>query len=92
MDIFNFVLLRYKYLIYIFITSEMSTNQQPIEETKDVSEPKTYTKSDYIHAKAVISAYKEAQKNRPKRQCSQKQLEALAKGREANMKKRQAKQ
>ena len=46
--------------------------------------PRVYSKSEFIHAKAIIAAYKDQNKNRPKRQCSEKQLEALKHGREKN--------
>ena len=40
------------------------------------------TKEDYLKARATIARYNEEKKNKPKRQCSEKQLEALRKGRE----------
>ena len=62
----------------------MSDKEQSNQATQDniiENEPKSYTKSDYIRAKAIINSYKEAQKTRPKRKCSEKQLAALAAGR-----------
>ena len=49
------------------------TNDQPQEV-----QPQTYTKSDYIKARAVIKSYRQAQKEKPKRKCTEKQLAALA--------------
>ena len=46
--------------------------------------PIALTKADYLKARAVIKQFREEKKNRPKRQCSEKQLAALAKGRESN--------
>ena len=63
----------------------MSDKEQSNQTTQDniiENEPKSYTKSDYIRAKAIINSYKEAQKTRPKRKCSEKQLAALAAGRD----------
>ena len=58
---------------------------QPVEEPADVgNEPTVLTKNDYLKAKATIKNYREAQKNKPKRPCSQKQLDALAAGRAKN--------
>ena len=61
-----------------------STNEpkqvEPIEEPKPISA----SRDDYIKARAVIQLYRENQKNRPKRPCSEKQLQALAAGREKN--------
>ena len=48
------------------------------------NEPAPLTKDDYVKAKATIKSYREAQKNRPKRPCSEKQLAALKAGRERN--------
>ena len=56
--------------------------ESPQESLEPVQQSQAYSKSDYIKARAIISAYKEAQKNKPKRQCSEKQLAALAAGRE----------
>ena len=41
-------------------------------------------KDDYMKAKATIKQFRENQKNRPKRPCSEKQLAALKAGREKN--------
>ena len=46
--------------------------------------PPSLTKADYLRARATIKSYREAQKNKPKRQCSERQLEALRLGREKN--------
>ena len=55
-----------------------------IEPINDVPQPVQLTKEEYLKARATIKQYRENQKNKPKRKCSEKQLEALAKGREAN--------
>ena len=58
---------------------------QPIEEPTDAGhEPTILTKDDYLKARATIKSYRESQKNKPKRKCSDKQLEALAAGRARN--------
>jgi len=61
-----------------------STNEskqvEPIEEPK----PLSASRDDYLRARAVIQLYRENQKNRPKRPCSEAQLAALAKGRAKN--------
>ena len=54
---------------------------EPVEET---NKPVSTSRDDYLRARAVIQLYREAQKNRPKRPCSEKQLQALAAGREKN--------
>ena len=55
---------------------------QQIEQTNEASP--SLTKDDFIKAKATIKQYKEAQKTKPKRPCSDKQLAALAAGRAKN--------
>ena len=60
--------------------SEVPKQVEPVEEPKPVSA----TRDDYIKARAVIQLYRENQKQRPKRKCSEKQLEALAAGRAKN--------
>ena len=62
--------------------SDKEQSNQPSQDNAVENEPKAYTKSDYIRAKAIIASYKETQKTRPKRKCSEKQLEALKAGRE----------
>ena len=47
-----------------------------------MSEIPPITKEEYLKARATIARFNEEKKNRPKRQCSEKQLEALRKGRE----------
>ena len=60
--------------------------KESVETTEPVEEPKplSATRDDYIKARAVIQLYRENQKQRPKRKCSEKQLEALAAGRAKN--------
>jgi len=63
------------------IDSTNESNQvEPIEEPKPISA----SRDDYLRARAVIQLYRENQKNRPKRPCSDKQLQALAAGRAKN--------
>ena len=66
--------------------AKVQTNQvQPVEEPTDVGhEPTVLTKDDYLKAKATIKQFRENQKNKPKRPCSEKQLQALAQGRMKN--------
>ena len=56
----------------------------PLNESAAVATPLAYTKDDYIKARETIRQYREAQKSKPKRKCSEKQLEALKAGREKN--------
>ena len=59
--------------------------EEPAEVSKP-AEPKpiSATRDDYIKARAVIQLYRENQKQKPKRKCSEKQLAALAAGRAKN--------
>ena len=64
---------------------EQSNQEQPAEELADIGhEPTVLTKADYLKAKATIKQFREEKKAKPKRPCSQKQLEALAQGRAKN--------
>ena len=78
---------------WFFSTSEMPRKakqvSQPeapvVEEPTDVgNEPTVLTKDDYNKARATIKSYREAQKAKPKRKCSEAQLAALKAGREKN--------
>ena len=62
------------------------SNQAPsIEEPTDVGhEPTVLTKADYLKAKATIKQFREDKKNKPKRKCTERQLQALAAGRSKN--------
>ena len=61
------------------------TNKVNVSEAPQVeAQPLSATREDYLKARAVIQLYRENQKNRPKRKCSDKQLAALAAGRAAN--------
>ena len=64
------------------------TNQAEAVEAKPVEQvneaPVALTKDDYIKARATIKSYREAQKAKPKRKCSEAQLAALKAGREKN--------
>ena len=57
--------------------------QAPPVETIE-AKPATPTKEDYQRARQTIKQYRETKKQQPKRQCSAKQLEALAAGRARN--------
>ena len=57
--------------------------QAPPPETIE-SKPATPTKEDYQRARQTIKQYRETKKQQPKRQCSEKQLAALAAGRQKN--------
>ena len=61
----------------------LQPNKKPVEPTSEppVLQP---TKDDYMKARSVIKSYREARKSRPKRQCTEKQLAALAEGRAKN--------
>ena len=64
---------------------EQTYEPQPVEEPADVGhESVALTKDDYLKARATIKSYREAQKNKPKRKCSEAQLAALAAGRARN--------
>ena len=54
----------------------------PVQPTNET--PTTVSKEDYIHARSVIKQWRETKKTQPKRKCTDKQLAALAAGRERN--------
>ena len=69
--------------------NEPKANEAKIVEAPSVEpvnevQSSTPNKDEYLKARMVIKSYREAQKTKPKRQCSEKQLEALAKGRAVN--------
>ena len=64
------------------IEPEAVNEAKPVEQVNEA--PVVLTKDDYLKARATIKSYREAQKTKPKRKCSEAQLAALAKGREAN--------
>ena len=64
------------------ISNDNSLNVSNTVQT--LPQPLSATREDYLKARAVIQLYRENQKNRPKRKCSDKQLAALAAGRAAN--------
>ena len=55
----------------------------PVEEANE-AQPLPPNKEEYLKARATIKQYRESQKAKPKRKCSDKQLAALAAGREKN--------
>ena len=64
---------------------KVKQTEPEIVEAKPVEpQPLTASRDDYLRARAVIQLYRENQKNRPKRPCSEKQLAALKAGREKN--------
>ena len=60
--------------------TEVPKQVEQVEEPKPVSA----TRDDYLRARATIQLYRENQKQKPKRKCSEKQLAALAAGRAKN--------
>ena len=56
---------------------------KPVEPTNE-AQPLPPNKEEYLKARATIKQYRESQKAKPKRKCSEKQLAALAAGREKN--------
>ena len=66
-------------------TNKVNVSEAPQVEAPQIEpQPLSATREDYLKARAVIQLYRENQKNRPKRKCSDKQLAALAAGRAAN--------
>ena len=57
---------------------------EQVEAPQIEPQPLSATREEYLQARAVIQLYRENQKNRPKRKCSERQLEALAQGRAKN--------
>ena len=59
---------------------------EPVPVAPPAEEPQqtVVTKEDYNKARSVIKQYRETKKAAPKRPCSEKQLAALAAGRERN--------
>jgi len=56
----------------------------PVEPVSRIDQPVPLTKNDYLKARATIKQFREEKKSKPKRQCSDKQLAALAAGRAKN--------
>ena len=68
-------------------SSQASQVDEPTSPPSEaVNEPQSIplTKEDYLKARATIKQFKEEKKAKPKRQCSEKQLAALAAGRAKN--------
>ena len=65
------------------VVQAVESSTTPLNESA-VATPLAYTKEDYNKARETIKQYREAQKSKPKRKCSEKQLEALKAGREKN--------
>ena len=63
--------------------NESSEVIQPVEQTEEAKQLPP-NKDEYMKARATIKSYREAQKSKPKRVCSEKQLAALAAGRARN--------
>ena len=78
------------FVCYVKMPRKAKSNQssQAVEPppVEPVNEPKPIplTKDDYLKARATIKQFREEKRNRPKRQCSEKQLAALAQGRAKN--------
>ena len=66
--------------------AEQVQSTSEVEQVQSTNEarPLSASRDDYLRARAVIQLYRENQKNRPKRKCSDKQLAALAQGRMKN--------
>ena len=58
--------------------------QPPLDVQPQTEAPPVITKADYIKARATIKQFRETQKTKPKRACTEKQLAALAAGRAKN--------
>ena len=70
-------------------TKPIQSTEAPVDEAQLVeqaneAQPTQLTKEDYNKARATIKQFREAQKSKPKRKCSEKQLAALAAGRMKN--------
>lgn len=57
---------------------------KPVEAPQVVEQQLPPNKEEYLKARNVIKQYRETQKAKPKRVCSEKQLAALAQGRAKN--------
>ena len=66
------------------VQSVEPVNVEPVDEKCCVSQPTPLTKDDYLKARATIKQWRETKKAKPKRQCTEKQLAALAAGRARN--------
>ena len=66
------------------VSQPEQTESPQVESVNTTPQPLSASREDYLRARAVIQLYRENQKNRPKRKCSEKQLEALAAGRARN--------
>ena len=60
-----------------------SKEAQPVEQSESQPLPPP-NRDQYLKARALIQLYRENQKSKPKRPCSERQLEALAAGRSKN--------
>ena len=67
-------------------SNQPSQAVEPTPPVEPVNEPQPIhlTKEDYLKARATIKQFREEKKAKPKRQCSEKQLAALAAGRMKN--------
>lgn len=57
---------------------------QPVEQIEESQPLAPPNRDQYLKARALIQLYRENQKTKPKRKCSDKQLAALAEGRSRN--------
>ena len=60
-----------------------SNDSKPVEQSESQPLPPP-NRDQYLKARALIQLYRENQKSKPKRPCSERQLEALAAGRSKN--------
>ena len=65
-------------------TNQAQPAQTEVVEQTSEAQSLPPNKDEYLRARATIKSYRESQKNRPKRACSEKQLAALAAGRQRN--------
>ena len=65
---------------------QVQAQDEQVQPTVEPAQPAplSATRDDYLRARATIQLYREQQKTRPKRKCSDKQLAALAAGRARN--------
>ena len=65
------------------ITASEAT-EAPVEQSEESQPLAPPNRDQYLKARALIQLYRENQKTKPKRKCSDKQLAALAAGRQKN--------
>ena len=66
------------------LQSALKPDSKPVEQTEESPITPPPNRDQYLKARALIQLYRENQKSKPKRPCSDKQLAALAAGRNKN--------